>query len=900
MERFRFLVESKTEQLFYRTGLLIARRPRFFLISTLVLTALLSTGGVNFHEHNNVREDFSANDSPSRHEFAVTRDFFRNFGSLFHLVIAMKASDDGSLLRPKYLDKAIEIEEYLQYQLNIPYNGRRYSYSDLCGSHCEASDVVSTFLNIYREVYIRKKGAVKLTYPSMDLFGNRIYLANNIFQVTLNNRQAFLNPRVSHIIESCRLIAINFQAIQQNSTVEEIMKLWEYEVFKFSEATKNNSLIRVFATSEGLVSKEVRRTGVEALPLITVSFLVVLIFTVATSFKRDPAASKPWEAAFGVFCPILSLIASFGFLFWCNVVFLPIVCVVPFLVLAIGVDDVFIFLHCYHHTDQRLPVEERIGKMLAEAGPSITITSLTNFISFAISALTPTPAIQTFSIYISITVVFDYVYQIFLYSAILTFAARREKKRLHAVIPCISISDVEKRIVSTQANIFKTLDEFTDNLMNLWVNMAMSNITRITVICLMIFYWIITIRGVTRTKVGLSSEKLFPYDSPLLPFVKLQTEIIFKEGGQVTIFVNNPGDLRKPQMIPRIMRLVKHFEHATGSIGDESTHLWFIPYLSYIGIQERGEIGFKYKYLPEFMKLREYHRWSHFVNLGSPEDCINEKPSCLQKFFFSTGFRNAVEWSQRLQLLQEWRGIAAQYPELNVTIFEAFSMYADQVLIIVPVTKSTVIFAFVAMAIVLLIFTPSLTTIISSTLSIISINLGVLGSLPYWDVNLDPISMATILMAIGFSVDFIAHITFHYYKGQTRDKRERLKYAFASIAWPMTQAGISTILSLCVLGVIQAYMVKVFVKVVILVVTLGLLHGLIILPVVFGMIPLQKRTVSDVNNKVLRIQKFYTTLFNHTIRISVPTIAITASSSLPLPITTMKTEKNEQKSAGLS
>lgn len=72
------------------------------------------------------------------------------------------------------------------------------------------------------------------------------------------------------------------------------------------------------------------------------------------------------------------------------------------------------------------------------------------------------------------------------------------------------------------------------------------------------------------------------------------------------------------------------------------------------------------------------------------------------------------------------------------------------------------------MAIVLMIFTPCVTTIISSTLSILSINLGVLGSLTYWDIDLDPISMATILMAIGFSVDFIAHITFHYYKGQTR------------------------------------------------------------------------------------------------------------------------------------
>lgn len=41
-----------------------------------------------------------------------------------------------------------------------------------------------------------------------------------------------------------------------------------------------------------------------------------------TSLKRDPIQSKPWEALVGVFCPILSVCASFGTLFWVNWIFL--------------------------------------------------------------------------------------------------------------------------------------------------------------------------------------------------------------------------------------------------------------------------------------------------------------------------------------------------------------------------------------------------------------------------------------------------------------------------------------------------------------------------------------------------------------------------------------------------
>ncbi len=72
------------------------------------------------------------------------------------------------------------------------------------------------------------------------------------------------------------------------------------------------------------------------------------------------------------------------------------------------------------------------------------------------------------------------------------------------------------------------------------------------------------------------------------------------------------------------------------------------------------------------------------------------------------------------------------------------------------------------MALILIAFTPSLTTVLSSTVAILSINLGVFGSLTYWSIDLDPISMSTTLMGIGLSVDFVAHISFHYYKGEIR------------------------------------------------------------------------------------------------------------------------------------
>lgn len=62
---------------------------------------MLAAGAVRFREINNVREHFSADNSPSRYEYAVSQDFSKDFGDPFHVVVAMQASDGGSLLRPQ-------------------------------------------------------------------------------------------------------------------------------------------------------------------------------------------------------------------------------------------------------------------------------------------------------------------------------------------------------------------------------------------------------------------------------------------------------------------------------------------------------------------------------------------------------------------------------------------------------------------------------------------------------------------------------------------------------------------------------------------------------------------------------------------------------------------------------
>ncbi|PIO55772.1 hypothetical protein TELCIR_22840, partial [Teladorsagia circumcincta] len=95
--------------------------------------------------------------------------------------------------------------------------------------------------------------------------------------------------------------------------------------------------------------------------------------------------------------------------------------------------------------------------------------------------------------------------------------------------------------------------------------------------------------------------------------------------------------------------------------------------------------------------------------------------------------------------------------------------------------------ALLCTAIACFIFIPNLACIITACFSVLSITLGILGLLSLWGIDLDPLSMAALLMAVGFSVDFTSHIAYHYYKSKQQDPALRLEETLTSIGWPLIQ-----------------------------------------------------------------------------------------------------------------
>jgi predicted RND superfamily exporter protein len=129
-----------------------------------------------------------------------------------------------------------------------------------------------------------------------------------------------------------------------------------------------------------------------------------------------------------------------------------------------------------------------------------------------------------------------------------------------------------------------------------------------------------------------------------------------------------------------------------------------------------------------------------------------------------------------------------------------------------------------------------------------SILLGVFGFMYYWDISLSSISMIHLIMTVGFSVDFSAHIC-HAYLAVDSDSRDtKVHLALDRSGGPVFNAAFSTMLGVSVLGLANSYIFKTFGKLMFLVIFIGLVHSVFLIPVVLSFVGPLKKTQEDRNS----------------------------------------------------
>lgn len=195
---------------------------------------------------------------------------------------------------------------------------------------------------------------------------------------------------------------------------------------------------------------------------------------------------------------------------------------------------------------------------------------------------------------------------------------------------------------------------------------------------------------------------------------------------------------------------------------------------------------------------------------------------------------NITDTNHEKVMVRDLRKIVHEAP-INATIFHPYFVFFDQFELIGPTSLQSMVIGALIMMLISFIFIPNILCSLWVAFSIVSIEVGVAGYMALWDVNLDSISMINLIMCIGFSVDFTAHICYTYMASKSRDPKERVREALFSLGMPIFQGSVSTILGCIALLLAGSYIFLVFFKMIFLVITFGALHGIFLLPVLLSL-----------------------------------------------------------------
>lgn len=185
-------------------------------------------------------------------------------------------------------------------------------------------------------------------------------------------------------------------------------------------------------------------------------------------------------------------------------------------------------------------------------------------------------------------------------------------------------------------------------------------------------------------------------------------------------------------------------------------------------------------------------------------------------------------------MVKDLRDICKVAP-IEVSVFHPYFVFFDQFELVRPTALRSMIIGALIMMLISFIFIPNILCSLWVALSIVSIELGVAGYMSLWDVNLDSISMINLIMCIGFSVDFTAHICYTYMSSKARRPDGRVREALYSLGMPIIQGAFSTVLGCVGLLLANSYIFLVFFKIIFLVIFFGAMHGLLLLPVLLSL-----------------------------------------------------------------
>uniref|UniRef100_A0A3B4VLK0 NPC1 like intracellular cholesterol transporter 1 n=1 Tax=Seriola dumerili TaxID=41447 RepID=A0A3B4VLK0_SERDU len=623
---------------------------------------------------------------------------------------------------------------------------------------------------------------------------------------------------------------------------------WEKEFLKIVQEYKNSPDANfTFAyMAERSLEDEINRTTAEDIPIFMISYAVIFVYIAValgeySSWKRILVDSKFLVGLGGILVVACSVLASMGFYSWIGIPSsLVILQVVPFLVLAVGADNIFIFVLEYQR-DVRRPGEKReeqIGRVLGNVAPSMLLCSLSESVCFFLGALSTMPAVKSFALYAALAVLMDFILQMTAFVALLSLDARRQDNNHCELLCCVKVSTQRPNKPNEGFLLPFMRKYYAPVLLHLGVPV-----------------YFVTKRGFNfNTVEGMNGVCSSVGCDQFSLTQKIQYATNYPERSYLAIPANSWVDDFIDWLNPgsKCCRLY--------TIGPNSGK--FCPATGLYCLRKcmatppngvlRPSVEKFNRFLPDFLGNRPDLQCPK-GGLGAYDKAVvkDENGEIIASRFmaYHTPLTNSQEYTAALRMARElahnitlsMRKIPGTSPDFEVFPYTVTNVFYEQYLTIVPEGLFNISLCLLPTFVVCcLLLGLDLRSGLLNLITIIMIVVDTVGVMTLWGIDYNAVALINLVTAVGISVEFVSHMTRSFALSTQTTHVERAKEATANMGSAVfAGVAMTNLPGILVLAFAKAQLIQIFFFRLNLIITLlGMAHGLIFLPVLlsyFGM-----------------------------------------------------------------
>ncbi|XP_069879436.1 patched domain-containing protein 4 isoform X1 [Dipodomys merriami] len=839
-------------------GLCVSRHPVLFLTVPAVLTAALGLSALRrFQPEGDLERLVAPSHSLAKIERSLAGSLFPLDQSRSQLYSDLHTPGRYGrliLLAPPGGDILLQAERVLQTHravlgMKVKHKGYNYTFSHLCvlrnqDKRCVLDDIISVLEDLRQAAVSNKTSArVPMRYPSTKLKdGRSSFIGHQLGGVVEvpNSKE----PRV----KSARAVQLTYYLQTHGSAAQDRLGAkWEAEFCRLlGRRAREPRALRLYALASFSLARDFHQTSVLARTKVLVSLVLVLTTATLSCSMKDCLRAKPFLGLLGVVTVCISLLTAAGIFFITDGKYNSTLLGVPFFAMGHGTKGVFELLSGWRRTKESLPFKDRVADTYSNVMVTYTMTSCLYLITFGLgtSPFTNIEAVKVFCQNMCVSILLNYFYIFSFFGSCLVFAGQLEQNRYHSIFCCkipsaeylerkpvwfqAVMSDGHQQAPHHEANPYQHhfLQHFLREHYNEWI----TNIyVKPFVVILYLIYASFSFMGCLQIRDGANIINLLASDSPSVSYASVQQKYFSNYSPVIGFYVYEPLAYWNSGVQEDLRRLCSGFTAVS----------WVEQYYQFLkasNISAHNKSDFIRVLQGSFLKKPEFQHFRNdiiFSKAGDEHDIIASRLYLVAK-------TSRDKQKEVIEVLEKLRPLSLS-KSIRFIVFNPSFVFMDHysLSVVVPV----LIAGFGVLLVLVLTFFLVIHPLgnLWLILSVTSIELGVLGLMTLWNVDLDCISILCLIYTLNFAIDHCAPLLYTFVLATEHTRTQCIKSSLQEHGTAILQNITSFLIGLVPLLFVPSNLTFTLFKCLLLTGACTLLHCFVILPVFLTFFPPSKK-----------------------------------------------------------